>query len=348
MPLKIALAHHDSITLETLQQIIAQEADYKVVWISDKSADVIRKCRREQPDILLVDLALANIEGAKLIRDLMQETPCAILILSDSIIRQAGKVFEAMGCGALDAIATPVLHPNGLIEGKDALIKKIATMAKLLGSVAHTARPAPPVYHPGPEQQLPPLIAIGSSTGGPRALATILGALPEKLDAAIVICQHVDLQFAEGLALWLNTQTPLNVSIAREEMRPKAGQVLVAGTNDHLVLGQDRTLHYTDHPRDYPYRPSVNTFFESLKNHWPRKDLAILLTGMGRDGAEGLLALYNSGWHTIVQDEKSSVVYGMPAAAVELGAATEILPLDKIAGTILKTINNKGINHDGK
>lgn len=348
MPLKIALAHHDSITLETLRQIIAQEAEYKVVWTSDQSADIIRKCRSVKPDILLVDLALANIEGAKLICDLMQETPCPILILSDSIIRQAGKVFEAMGCGALDAIATPVVHPNGLIEGKDALIKKIATMAKLLGSVAPPARPAPPVNRTAPEN-LPPLIAIGSSTGGPRALATILGALPEKLDAAIVICQHVDLQFAEGLALWLNTQTPLNVSIAREEIRPQAGQVLLAGTNDHLILGQDRTLHYTDNPRDYPYRPSVNAFFESLKNHWPRKDLAILLTGMGRDGAEGLSALRKAGWHTIVQDEKSSVVYGMPAAAVELGAAVEILPLDKIAEAILKIINNnKGINHDGK
>jgi len=216
-------------------------------------------------------------------------------------------------------------------------------MAKLLGSAAKPSRSGRPA--PSSESdRLPPLIAIGSSTGGPRALATILSALPEGLDAAVVICQHVDLQFAQGLAQWLNSQTLFKVALAQEGMRPQSGVALVAGTNDHLVLGQDRAFHYTAEPQDYPYRPSVNAFFESLKKYWPRKDLAILLTGMGRDGGEGLATLRKTGWHTIVQDEKTSVVYGMPAAAVELGGAVEIMPLEKIAPAILKKINiSKGI-----
>ena len=335
MPLKIAIAHHDAAALDTLRQVIDPEADYQVVWTTADGIEALRKCRQDLPDMLLVDVALANMDSAQLICDVMKDTPCAILVLSDTIAKQAGKVFEAMGCGALDAIATPVLKENGLIEGTDALLKKIATMAKLLGNASRPARSGAPATHAQPDR-LPPLIAIGSSTGGPKALATILSALPDGLDAAIVICQHVDLQFAQGLAQWLNSQTPLTVDVAREGMCPRSGVVLVAATNDHLVLGQDRALHYTPHPKNYPYRPSVNTFFESLQKHWPRKDLAILLTGMGRDGAEGLSMLRKAGWHTIVQDEKTSVVYGMPAAAVELGGAVEILPLDMIASAILK------------
>ena len=343
MPLKIAIAHRDTTALALVRQIVSQETDYKLVWVTGSGADVLTKCRRDPPDLLLVDLALANVSGAQMICDIMKESPCAILILSDALARQAGKVFEAMGCGALDAIATPVLRDDGFIEGRDTLLKKIVTMAKLLGNTSLPAQPdETEARHPS--DHAPRLIAIGSSTGGPKALATILSVLPENLDAAVVICQHVDLQFAQGLAEWLNSQTPLAVTLAQEGMRPRSGTVLVAGTNDHVVFGPDRALHYTVHPREYPYRPSVNTFFESIRKYWPRKDLAILLTGMGRDGAEGLTALKKAGWHTIVQDEETSVVYGMPAAAVELGGAVEILPLEKIAGAILKKIRLKQRN----
>ncbi|MEE9912129.1 MAG: chemotaxis-specific protein-glutamate methyltransferase CheB [Deltaproteobacteria bacterium] len=343
MPLTIAIAHHDAAALALLRQIVSREADYKIAWAASSGAEVLTKCRRDTPDLLLVDLALANRDGAKLICDVMKESPCAILVLSDALATQAGKVFEAMGCGALDAIGTPVRKADGLVEGRDALLKKIITMGKLLGNTTSPAQSGTAKTR-HPSDHLPQLVAIGSSTGGPKALAAILSGLPENLDAAVVICQHVDLQFAQGLAEWLNSQTPLAVALAGEGMRPRSGVVLVAGTNDHLVLGQDRALHYTAHPRDYPYRPSVNTFFESIQKYWPHKDVAVLLTGMGRDGGEGLTALRKAGWHTIVQNEETSIVYGMPAAAVELGGAVEILPLEKIAGAILKKIHpSKGI-----
>ena len=340
MTLKIAIAHHDENALKILRRIIAPNAGCAVIWTTGRGSDVIRQCRHGLPDILLIDLELADVNGAKLICDVMKETPCAILVLSNARERQAGKVFEAMGCGALDVIATPVLHSNGFLEGADALLKKIDTMARLLGTASRMEKPAATVHETKKEPR-PPLVAIGSSTGGPKALATILAGLPGNFPAAIVICQHVDSQFASGLASWLNSQTPLDVAIAREGMRPRPGAALVAQTNDHLVLGPDGSLHYTEHPRNYPYRPSVNALFESLRQYWPQNDVAVLLTGMGRDGGEGLSALFKTGWHTIVQDEKTSVVYGMPAAAVELGGASEILPLDQIAGAIAKKITNR-------
>lgn len=337
MALRIAIVHHDPSARTTLWRLIQTGPDYTVAWMTGDATEALERCRRERPEILLIDLALTGLGGAQLVCDIMKKCPCAVLVLADVPNKQTGKVFEAMGCGALDAVTTPCRQADGTLEGESAFLKKLGIMAKLLGKSAPPQRPSA-----GEPQsvldRLPILVAIGSSTGGPKALAAILAGLPSGLAAAVVIAQHVDLQFAGGLAEWLNSQTALTVMLAREGMRPAAGVVLVAGTNDHLVVGADLAFHYTMDPVDYPYRPSVNALFESLHRFWPRQGVATLLTGMGRDGGTGMALLRKAGWHTIAQDEKTSVVYGMPAAAVELGGATEILPLDGIAGAILKRL----------
>jgi two-component system response regulator WspF len=161
------------------------------------------------------------------------------------------------------------------------------------------------------------------------------------LNAVIIIVQHVDEEFSSGLAEWLDAQTPLCVRLATRGSHLIPGNVYVAGTNDHLILTSHLTFAYTPEPRELPYRPSVDVLFKSVAKHWPGKGGAILLTGMGRDGAEGLAVLRKTGWHTIAQDETTSVVYGMPKAAKELGAAVEILPLEKIAQAIVMISNKK-------
>jgi two-component system response regulator WspF len=251
-------------------------------------------------------------------------------------------VFNAMGYGALDAVSAPVIGPDGKIEGERELLKKIIMIEKLQMKGVSGLSGFPPQRRQSADSAPPMLAAIGASTGGPKALAEILSLLPPKLGAALVIVQHVDAQFAPGLAAWLNDQTPLRVEVAREGMKPAADTVLVAGANDHLVIGFDLACHYTPDPVDYPYRPSVNAFFLSLERCWPRPGVAILLTGMGKDGALGLAALRNAGWHTIAQDKETSVVYGMPAAAAELNAATEILPVSRIASAIRSRIGVAG------
>jgi two-component system, chemotaxis family, response regulator WspF len=121
-------------------------------------------------------------------------------------------------------------------------------------------------------------------------------------------------------------------------MTPEVNTIYIAGTNDHLVIGSDLAFHYVVEPKDNPYRPSVDAFFLSIVQHWPGKGVAVLLTGMGRDGAQGLLELRKAGWHTIAQDEKTSVVYGMPKAAAQIDAAREILPIEKIAEAVMRQI----------
>ena len=190
-------------------------------------------------------------------------------------------------------------------------------------------------------------MAIGASTGGPAALACVLSGLPAHFPAALVIIQHVDVQFAAGLADWLQAQTALPVRLAQEGCRLQAGTVWLAGTNDHLVFTPQHTLSYVAEPREYPYRPSVDVFFKSLINngptHWPAKAAGVVLTGMGRDGAEGLAALRRAGWHTMAQDQASSVIYGMPKAAAEVGAAMQILALEAMASTLVQLFGESGL-----
>jgi hypothetical protein len=174
------------------------------------------------------------------------------------------------------------------------------------------------------------LLVIGASTGGPKALCDLLTPLPSDWNVAVVVVQHVDVAFAPGLAKWLGERTGHAVHVVREGERPTAGMVVVAGTNDHLVMTAERTLVYRAEPRDVFFRPSVDVFFTSVAEHWPRPGAAAVLTGMGRDGARGLAALRRRGWHTVVQDQATSVVWSMPKAAIDADAACAVLPIDRI------------------
>ena len=179
-------------------------------------------------------------------------------------------------------------------------------------------------------------MAIGSSAGGPAALETLLKGLPRNFEAAIVLVQHVDQVFAAGMAEWLSNSCGLNVRLALDGEAPLAGTVLLAGTNHHIRLLKNGTLAYTAEPVNEIYRPSIDVFFESVARHWSGDAVGVLLTGMGRDGAQGLKLMRQQGFLTIAQDQYSSSVYGMPKAAAAIDAAVEIRPLDKIAPRLLE------------
>jgi chemotaxis response regulator CheB len=176
-----------------------------------------------------------------------------------------------------------------------------------------------------------PLVAIGSSTGGPQALEAILPRLPKSFPGAIVIAQHIGADFAKSLAEWMQERCRIRVRTLTTGDQPSPGTALIGATADHVVLRKDGTFGYTAEPREVPYRPSVNTLFLSLQANWHDAGAAILLTGIGNDGAHGMLALRQAGWLTIAQDEATSVVYGMPQAARQLDAAQRVLPVHEIA-----------------
>jgi two-component system response regulator WspF len=185
------------------------------------------------------------------------------------------------------------------------------------------------------------LLAIGASTGGPMAVSKMLAGWTPPRGCAIVVVQHIDQHFADNFARWLGEQLEMPVRAAEEGDELVAGTVLIAKSNDHLTLDQNYRLRYDANPKDYAYRPSVDVFFHCVAQHWKGEAVGVLLTGMGRDGAEGLLAMRRAGQTTIAQDQASSAVYGMPRAAAELDAAQLILPLAKIGPVLRSTLGGR-------
>ncbi|AOK55960.1 chemotaxis-specific protein-glutamate methylesterase CheB [Burkholderia stagnalis] len=329
--MNIGIVNDLPLAVEAMRRAIARRADHRVLWVATDGAQAVEFCAAQPPDVVLMDLIMPKFDGVEATRRIMASgRPCAILIVTSSIGANAWRVYEAMGAGALDAVDTPRLGQGANGDTTQLLLAKIDQIGRLLERPASGARPAGAAARGDGG----PLVAIGASAGGPTALATILGSLPADFGASIVIVQHVDQAFAEGMAQWLDGQTPLTVRIAHEGDRPQPSVALLAATNDHLRLARDGTLGYTRDPAETPYRPSVDVFFNSVTEHWPGDVIGVLLTGMGRDGAIGLKAMRMKGYHTIAQDQATSAVYGMPKAAATLGAARAILPLERIAGEL--------------
>lgn len=325
--MRIAIVNDVPMAAEILQRAVLLRQQHEVAWIAQDGAEAIEKCLRDTPDLILMDLVMPKVNGVQATRELMKQCPCAILVVTTSVNDNAEMVFEAMGAGALDAVDTPAPGQAPLEQVSAPLLAKIDAMNRLLGMKALDREEKHPV---------PPLVVIGASAGGPSALARILNRLPKRFPSPIVIVQHVDEQFAPALVKWLQQQSALPLRAACEGDAPVPGEVLMAARDEHLVLLGRRRLGYTIHPREAFYRPSVDVFFESCARRWAGDVIGVLLTGMGRDGGRGLKALRDAGFHTIAQDRATCAVYGMPKAAVELGAAREILPLDAIAPALTK------------
>jgi two-component system response regulator WspF len=335
--MRIGIVNDSVMACEVLRRVVLSVPGQEVAWIARDGEQAVAMTRADGPDLILMDLFMPGTDGVEATRRIMKETPCAILVVTATVSGHISKVYQAMGSGALDAVDTPVLGSAGKVAGAASLLRKIDVIGKLIGKTSpHTAGlpSSAPDERPTQEPALHPLVLLGSSTGGPFALAEILSKLPASLKTTIVIVQHVDAAFAPGLGQWLSQYAGRNVELVRDGTELTEGKILLSGTDDHLVLGTNRRLSYSAEPRALTYRPSVDVFFKSVAAHWPRSGVAALLTGMGRDGAEGLLQLRRLGWTTIAQDESTSVVWGMPRAAVALGAADQVLPLPLIGQAI--------------
>lgn len=331
--MKIAIISNKGEDTRILVDIIAYYTSHEVIWTEKTGLDGIKQCQQQTPDTLLIDLELPDVSTADVARAIMEDSACAIVVIAASIDNKAGKIFEAMGAGALDACKIPASTIQDEDENVEILVTKIATIEKLTSgkkSGQHDSNATRCVRGDYP------VVVIGASTGGPIVLAEILTNLPADYPHPIIIVQHVDEQFSSSFASWLNDQTTLNVRLARNADIIEPGTVLIAGTSDHLTLANDNRVYYTENPKDYVYRPSVDVLFNSVAERWKGRVLGILLTGMGRDGASGLLALRNHGAHTISQDKESCAVYGMPKAAADINASCSIETVDQIIDSILK------------
>jgi two-component system response regulator WspF len=329
--MKIAIANDVAMAAEALRRVVAATTEHQVVWIARTGLEAVRMAQESRPDLILMDLNMPELDGVEATRQIMALAPCAILIVTGAPQDNVSQVFKALGAGALDVTATPILA--GATGGDGALLAKIKTIGKLV----RASRPEAASFAGAGERggEVRHLLAIGASTGGPLAVSNILAGWIPPPGTAVVVIQHIDENFAGHFSKWLGDQLRMPVRVVEDGEALAPGCVQIARTNDHLTLSARHRLHYAVEPREYPYRPSVDVFFECVARHWQGEATGILLTGMGRDGAHGLLSMRAAGKSTIAQDQASSAVYGMPRAAAEINAAQQILSLEQI-GKLLR------------
>jgi two-component system chemotaxis response regulator CheB len=280
---------------------------------------------------------MAGGRGFAAVQEIMAFRPTPILVLTDSPSSPAG--FQALAMGALDVMVRPC---GG--APPDELVRDLASRLKLLSGVRVITHVRGRRFRKrsGGAEEGPPVVGIGASLGGPRALAVLLKGLPRDLAAPICIVQHISQGFSHGLASWLSSESGLVVREAREGDALSAGAVLVAPTGAHLAVG-DRGQVVLDcgAPVD-GFRPSVTALFNSLAQRYGRRAVGVVLTGMGRDGAVGLSSIRAAGGRTLAQDEATSVVYGMPRAAVEVGAVERVVAIDEMAEAVVALVRAMG------
>lgn len=332
--MRVGIVNDSRIACEVLTRTVRSVPGFSVLWTAHDGLEAVELCAGNLPDIVLMDLIMPNMDGAQATREIMKATPCVILVVTSSVTAHRDLVFSAMGYGALDAVTTPIMGKSGEMEGDDALKQKLKVVSRLV-RVEEPARLSPLGKFRASSKAGTPILAIGTSTGGPQALGQILSVLPENFPAAVLIVQHIDAHFAPGFAEWLQQHCVLPIKLAHGGEMAAPGTVWLAGREKHMYLDAAGKIVLSDEPRDTNFRPSIDVLFTNLAEYTQER-VGVLLTGMGSDGAEGLLMLRQSGAHTIAQDASTSVVYGMPKIAAERSAATEILPLHAIGPRVVK------------
>jgi two-component system response regulator WspF len=336
--MRIGIVNDLALAREVLRRVVLSVPGYVVAWAAEDGDEAVAKAATDPPDAILMDLIMPRLNGVEATRQIMRRSPCPILVVTVSVSTNYALACQAMSAGALDAVDTPTFGPGGAVQNADKLVTRLGRLEVALGGETGSGlfaavRTAPDAA------DAPPLVVLGASTGGPEALEQVLSVFPNDFPAAILIAQHIGADFAPGLVQQLAARCRLPVRAAKDGDAPIAGTIHVAVSNDHLELGPNRLLRYTAIPRHSPFRPSIDVLFTSTAAHGARPGVGVLLTGMGRDGAEGLLSLRAAGWHTIAQDESTCVVKdGMPKAAVAKGAAVEVLPLQHIGDSVVAKI----------
>ncbi|WP_077037042.1 chemotaxis-specific protein-glutamate methyltransferase CheB [Pelomonas sp. KK5] len=346
------LVVEDSLTVrKRLCEILEEEPDVIVVGEAADGKQAIELCQALRPDVISMDMMLPIMTGLAATEYIMAHCPTPILVVSASMNRgELFRTYDAVAAGAVDMMEKPRADDDGSWEKRYMatlrLVARVPVITHLKARVGARAASAPQTQ-PGGLAPLssPPaapagrarcsLIALGASTGGPGALVDVLGALPKRLHVPVLVVMHINEPFAAAFSDWLDAQTPHRVSYARdgESLAACAGRVLLAPADRHMIV-QSGLIRLTEAPPRHSCRPSVDALFDSVAAEVGSRAAAALLTGMGRDGATGLLAIRRAGGATIAQDEASSVIYGMPREAVLLGAAERVLPLDQIGSSL--------------
>lgn len=345
--IRVLLVDDSPVAIAVLKRMLSKSSDIEVVGTASNGSEALILIPKVNPDVICTDLHMPVMNGLELTREVMATHPKPILLVSVSACENSLSAYDVLDAGAVDLY----LKPSATFEldfEKHApqLIQKI----KILSGVRVFRRPRSGAAVAGnssikeinaalPLPKSPVrIIVIGASTGGPQALHTILSTLPADFPLPIICIQHINDGFLQGLVDWLSSQCMMKVEIVKAGLVPQPGTVYFPQEGTHLKIDSEGRFVVSTEPFFGGHRPSVTVTIKSVAQFYGASALCVLLTGMGKDGAEGLLDVKKAGGITIAQDEASSIVFGMPKVAIEMGAAGYIVPLGEIGPVILNFV----------
>ena len=349
--IRLLIVEDSPVAQEFLAYILGSDPDVEVVGFARNGAEALESVKKLRPTVITMDIHMPIMDGFEATRRIMESAPTPIVIVSGSAgAQEVASTFRAIEAGALAV----VLRPPGMNhESYRADSEQLITTVKLMSEIKVVRRvsrekieprPVPSILTPSPVAGIQ-LVAIGASTGGPPVLKDILKCLGKDFRFPLLIVQHIASGFVAGLADWLSSDSDIPVRIGADGERALPGHGYMAPDGFHLFVSEGLILGLSDDPPESSgLRPSVAYLFRSVARAFGPRSVGVLLTGMGKDGAEELKAMRDGGAITIAQDEESSVVFGMPGEAVKLGAATCVLPPEGIAAC-LRALSRKAMEN---
>jgi len=349
--IKVLIADDSSLMRSALCRLVESDPELQVVGIAVDGLSAVEQVKTLQPDVVTLDIEMPRMNGLEALTRIMAASPRPVIMLSSLTREGTRTTLDALDRGAFDFLAKPGIESaNGILDIREELLTKIKSAARssLMGRTAPPARKGPTraLPTPLPKTQAPPaIVAIGTSTGGPKALQEILSQLPSRFPTGIVVVQHMPVGFTTQFAERLNHICQIAVRESKGDEAIEPGNVYIAPAGLHLTVvrsGATFRTHLSKLPEGTVHTPSVDVLLHSVAKTYGSKAMGIILTGMGNDGAQGMKSLRDAGGWTVGQDAESCAVYGMPRAAAELNALCRVAPLSHIAAEIIGSFPQLG------
>ncbi|MBU3538686.1 chemotaxis protein CheB [Polynucleobacter sp. UK-Gri1-W3] len=334
-PIRVLLVEDSALQLHIIKSVLDADPLIDVVGTATNGAEALAMLPNLKPDVICTDYHMPVMDGLEFIEKAVRVYPCPILVLSISVQPdQVDNIFKLLTAGAIDVMAKPKAS-GGVIGGEDG--KRLIEKIRIINGVKYIkkkSRQALPLPHPNcfiPRIVKPKIIAIGASTGGPQALEVLIPELKDTFSIPIVCIQHISRGFLMGMLTWLRSKSSLTIEIAEEGGIPLPGHLYFPPEGMHLAFGADGHFVLSLPQEEDIYCPSIDKLFLSIAQVYRDSAVGVILSGMGRDGAEGMKLIFENGGDTVAQDEESSIIFGMPAVAILEGAVCRILPPKEIA-----------------
>jgi two-component system chemotaxis response regulator CheB len=339
---RVLIADDSLVAREMLATILSSDPEIEVVGQAVDGEEAVAMVARLRPDLVTMDIHMPKLDGLRATEKIMAYTPTPILVVSSSVRGEGvGTAFDALALGALEVIKKP--EPRDWAD-LDRIGREVIRKVKVLANVrvithigGRRGHRESRTAHVGALAGGRNIVTIGSSTGGPSALLAVLGRLPRDLKTPVLVAQHIADGFVPGLVGWLNAGCAIDVQLGEDGARPEPGVAYFASTGANMVI-EHEVIRLCEPSKGQLYIPNVDTLFESVARCYGKRSVAVLLTGMGADGAQGMKHLHGLGAATIAQDEATCTVFGMPKAAIDLGAVDRVLGVNDVAEAIVEAV----------